>query len=73
MEGNGIFIPDFSNVKTTQLTDSKVRDSVGTKSSFVIPLFTLDDKYIGNLGLDYVSKKKRLTKDEWEHVQIQYR
>lgn len=71
MEGNGIFIPDFSNVKTATYGLKGAADSVGTKSSFVIPLFTLDGKYIGNLGLDYVSKKKKLTKDEWEHVQIQ--
>ena len=48
-------------------------DSVGTKSSYLIPLFTLDDKFIGTIGIDYVTKKKRLTKDEWEHFQIKAR
>ncbi len=71
MEGNGIFIPNFSDVKTATYGLKGAADSVGTKSSYVIPLFTLDGKYIGNLGLDYVSKKKKLTKDDWEHVQIQ--
>jgi|TARA_B100001093_G_scaffold342337_1_gene327155 hypothetical protein len=71
MEGNGIFIPNFADPKTATFGLKGAADSVGTKSSYVIPLFTLDDKYIGNIGMDYVSKKKKLTKDDWEHVQIQ--
>jgi hypothetical protein len=45
-------------------------ESVGTKSSYLIPLFSLDDKYIGVLGVDYVIRKKKMTKDDWEHLQI---
>ena len=36
----------------------------------MIPLFTLDGKFMGTIGLDYVGKKRKLTKDEWEHFQI---
>ena len=35
-----------------------------------MPLFTLDEKYIGNIGIDFVTKKKKMTKDDWEHFQI---
>ena len=48
----------------------KGADSVGTKSSYVIPMFTLDDKFIGSLGLILYQERKRLTKDQWEHLQI---
>ena len=69
-EQKGIFIPDFKDPKVATYGLKGAADSVGTKSSYLIPLFTLDDKFIGTIGIDYVSKKKRLTKDEWEHFQI---
>ena len=70
MEGKGIFIPNYQDPKVATYGLKGAAESVGTKSTYLIPLFTLDDKYIGNLGVDYVSKKKKLTKDEWEHLQI---
>ena len=70
MEGKGIFINDYSDKKVPTYGLKGAAESVGTKSTYIIPLFTLDEKYIGNIGVDFVSKKKRLTKDEWEHFQI---
>jgi hypothetical protein len=70
MEGNGIFINDYSDPKVATYGLKAAAESVGTKSTYLVPLFTLDEKYIGNIGVDFVSKKKRLTKDEWEHFQI---
>ena len=70
MEGKGIFINDYSDKKVPTYGLKEAAESVGTKSTYIIPLFTLDEKYIGNVGVDFVSKKKRLTKDEWEHLQI---
>ena len=70
MEGQGIFINDFDDKKVATYGLKGAAESVGTKSSYLLPLFTLDEKYIGNIGVDFVSKKKRLTKDEWEHLQI---
>ena len=66
----GIFIPDYSDTKVATYGLKGAAESVGTKSSYLIPLFTLDEKYIGVLGIDYVTKKKRITKDDWEHLQI---
>ena len=70
MEGKGIFIPNYLDVKIATYGLKEAAKSVGTKSSFLVPLFTLDDKYIGTIGIDYVSRKKKLTKDQWEHFQI---
>ena len=69
-EQKGIFIPDYNDptIATWGLTGAA--ESVGTKSSYVIPLFTLDNKFIGSLGLDYVTRKKKITKSDWEHLQI---
>lgn len=69
-EQKGLFIPDFTSKEMPTYGLKGAAESVGTKSSYVLPLFSLDEKYIGTIGLDYVSKKKRLTKDEWEHFQI---
>lgn len=69
-EQKGIFIPNFDDPKVATWGLKGAAESVGTKSSYLIPLFTFDDKFIGCLGLDYVSKKKKITKDQWEHLQI---
>lgn len=69
-EKKGIFISDFNDKETKSFGLRAAAESVGTKSSYVIPLYSLDEKFIGTIGIDYVSKKKRITKDEWEHFQI---
>ena len=70
MVGEGIFIPDYKDPKVATYGLKGAAESVGTKSTYLLPLFTLDEKYIGNMGVDFVSKKKRLTKEELEHFQI---
>ena len=70
-ENDGIFIPNFADPKIATYGLKGAAESVGTKSSYVLPLLSLDGKYIGTFGLDYVGKKRKLTKDEWEHLQIQ--
>ena len=69
-EQKGIFIPDYKDRKVATYGLKEAAQSVGTKASFLVPLFTLDEKYIGTIGIDYVTKKKKLTKDQWEHFQI---
>ena len=69
-EQKGIFIPDYQDPTIATYGLKGAAESVGTKSSYVIPLFTLDNKFIGSLGLDYVTRKKKITKSDWEHLQI---
>ena len=69
-EQKGIFINDFNDPKVATYGLKGAAESVGTKSSYVIPMFTLDEKFVGSLGLDYTGRKRRLTKNEWEHLQI---
>ena len=70
MEKRGIFVPNFNDPKVATYGLKGAAESVGTQSSYVLPLFTLDNKYIGTFGVDYVGKRKKLTKEEWEHLQI---
>ena len=70
MMGEGIFIADYDDRSTPCYGLREAAVSVGTKSSYIIPLFTLDDKYIGCIGLDYVLQPTEISKDQWEHLQI---
>ena len=67
---NGIFIADYKDLKWKTYGLREAGTAAGDKSSYVIPLFTLDEKFIGCLGCDYVKRKHRMTKNEWEHFQI---
>jgi len=69
-EQKGIFIPDYNDPKIATYGLKGAAESVGTKSTYVIPMFTLDEKFVGTIGIDYVGRKKKLTKAEWEHLQI---
>ena len=69
-EQKGIFVPDFDDPTIPTWGLRGAAESVGTKSSYVIPLFSLDNKFIGSMGMDYVTRKKKITKDDWEHLQI---
>ena len=63
----------FLIIKTPKIATyglKEAAESVGTKASYVIPMFTLDEKFVGSLGIDYVGRKKKITKAEWEHLQI---
>jgi hypothetical protein len=70
MTKKGIFIPDFEDTELQTFGLSSAAQTAGDKSTYILPLFSLDKKYIGNIGVDYVLKKNKMTKDEWEHFQI---
>ena len=70
MGGQGIYINDYSDPKVATYGLKEAAESVGTKSTYMVPLFTLDEKFLGSIGVDFVSKKKKMTKDDWEHFQI---
>ena len=70
LKEKGIFIPDYDDPEVATLGLKGAAASGGNKSSYNLPLFTFDDKYMGVIGIDYVVKKHRMTKAEWEHFQI---
>ena len=67
---NGIFIPDYEDETISTYGLKASAETAGDKSSYLLPLFTLDEKYIGVVGIDYTTRKYRMKKDEWEHFQI---
>jgi len=70
LDNHGIFIPDYEDETVATWGLKASAETAGDKSSYLLPLFTLDDKYIGVVGIDYTTKKYRMKKDEWEHFQI---
>jgi len=64
-EDGGISINDYDNENLTGYGWRNSSEYTGNKSTYLIPLFSFDDKFIGVLGIDYVLSKYRLTKDEW--------
>ena len=67
-EDGGAMIYDYDDVSVSGYGWRGSGEFTGNKSSYLIPLFSLDDKFIGVLGIDYVFNKKKLTKDEWQNV-----
>ena len=70
MEDEGIFIEDFENETIATYGLKSYADSTASKSTYILPLFSLDDKFIGMIGVDFVLDTEELEKDEWEHFQI---
>lgn len=70
LENKSIFIPDYEDETVATYGLKGSAETAGDKSSYLLPLFSLDDKYIGVVGIDYTTKKYRMKKDEWEHFQI---
>ena len=70
MGGQGIYINDYSDPKVATYGLKEAAKSVGTKSTYIVPMFTLDEKFLGSIGVDFVTKKKKMNKDDWEHFQI---
>jgi hypothetical protein len=61
----GIFIPTFQNPKVETYGLDNLGELAGTKSSYILPLYTFDDKAIGFISVDWVKKSKsELTPDE---------
>jgi hypothetical protein len=70
LKNKSIFLDDYNTELAAQLGMTGSGQVGGNKSSYLLPIFCVEGKYIGTLGMDYVKKKRILSKDEWEHFQI---
>lgn len=43
-------------------------NATSTKSTYIIPLYTLDEKFIGTFGIDYVTDMVELSDDDWSSL-----
>ena len=71
LDNNIIDIPDFSDDSIATYGLKYVAEDTNCKSGYLFAIKTLDDKFIGVLGLDYTKKKVKLNTDDINHLNNQ--
>jgi hypothetical protein len=63
-----ISIPDFADEAVATYGLKYIAEDTGCKASYLFAIKTLDDKFIGVLGLDYTKRKVKLSPDDVHHI-----
>jgi len=67
-QNNTIQIPDYKDPSIATFGLKYIAEDTGCKSGYLIAIKTIDDKFIGILGLDYSKKKTKLDVDQINHL-----
>lgn len=70
LENDVINIPDFTDDAIATYGLKYIAEESGCKSGYLFAIKTLDDKFIGVLGLDYTKKKVKLSADDINHLSV---
>lgn len=65
-----IEIPDYKDEKIATYGLKYIAEDTGCKSGYLFSIKTIDDKFIGTLGLDYTKKKRKLDIESINHLQV---
>jgi hypothetical protein len=65
-----IEIPDYKDEKIATFGLKYIAEDTGCKSGYLFAIKTIDDKFIGTLGLDYTKKKVKLDVESINHLQV---
>lgn len=65
-ENKEILVPSYS--KENKFGLSSFAEGTYSKSSYMFALFSLDDEFIGTLGVEYCTRKKSLNTEQLEYV-----
>lgn len=65
-----IQIPDFKDEAVSTFGLKYIAEDTNCKSGYLFAIKTIDDKFIGTLGLDYTKRKKRLDMESINHLQV---
>lgn len=65
-----IEIPDFKDETVATFGLKYIAEDTGCKSSYLFAIKTIDDKFIGVLGLDYTKRKTKLDIESINHLQV---
>jgi hypothetical protein len=65
-----IEIPDFKDEEVATYGLKYIAEDTGTKSGYLFAIKSIDDKFIGTLGLDYTKRKTRLDMESINHLQV---
>lgn len=65
-----IEIPDYKDETIATFGLKYIAEDVGCKSGYLFAIKTIDDKFIGTLGLDFTRKKTKLSIESINHLQV---
>lgn len=65
-----IEIPDYKDEKIATFGLKYIAEDTGCKSGYLFAIKTIDDKFIGTLGLDYTKRKTKLDMESINHLQV---
>lgn len=68
LENDVIEIPDFKDETVATYGLKYIAEDTGCKSGYLFSIKTIDDKFIGVLGLDYTKKKTKLDIESINHI-----
>jgi hypothetical protein len=70
LNNDEIEIPDFKDEEVATYGLKYIAEDTGTKSGYLFAIKSIDDKFIGTLGLDYTKRKTRLDMESINHLQV---
>ena len=65
-----IEIPDYKDEKIATFGLTYIAEDTGCKSGYLFAIKTIDEKFIGTLGLDFTKKKVKLDVESINHLQV---
>jgi hypothetical protein len=65
-----IEIPDYKDDTVATFGLKYIAEDTGCKSGYLFAIKTIDDRFIGTLGLDYTKRKTKLDIDSINHLQV---
>jgi len=65
-----IEIPDFKDETISTYGLKYIAEDTGCKSEYLFAIKSIDDKFIGSLGVEYTKRKKKLDIESINHLQI---
>ena len=65
-----IAIPDYKDETVATYGLKYIAQDTGCKSGYIFAIKTIDDKFIGVLGLDYTKRKTKLNDDDVNHLMV---
>jgi hypothetical protein len=70
LQNDVIEIPDYKDEKISTFGLKYIAEDTGCKSGYLFAIKTIDDKFIGTLGLDYTKRKTKLDAESIKHLQV---
>lgn len=70
LENDIIEIPDFKDDDVSTFGLKYIAEESGCKSSYLFAIKSIDDKFIGTLGLDFTKRKTKLDMESVNHLQV---